>query len=31
MFWMACAELFAFNNGNEWMVAHYLFANKKPG
>ncbi len=31
MFWMACAELFAFNNGNEWMVAHYLFSNKKPG
>lgn len=31
MFWMACAELFAFNNGNEWLVAHYLFQNKKPG
>jgi cyclopropane-fatty-acyl-phospholipid synthase len=31
MFWMACAELFAFNNGNEWFVAHYLFQNKKPG
>lgn len=31
MFWMACAELFAFNDGNDWMVAHYLFSNKKLG
>ncbi|MGC6455059.1 MAG: SAM-dependent methyltransferase [Coraliomargaritaceae bacterium] len=28
MFYMACSELFAFNNGNEWMVMHYRFAKK---
>ncbi len=28
MFYMACAELFGLRNGNEWMVAHYLFENK---
>lgn len=28
IFYMSCAELFGLRNGNEWMVAHYLFDNK---
>lgn len=31
LFFMACEELFAFNNGNEWQVYHYLFSKKNDG
>ncbi|WP_372017440.1 SAM-dependent methyltransferase [Pseudoxanthomonas sp. 10H] len=29
MFWMACAELFGYDRGRQWMVAHYLFAPRR--
>ncbi|UGB44458.1 cyclopropane-fatty-acyl-phospholipid synthase family protein [Frateuria edaphi] len=28
MFWMACAELFGYDNGNEWLVGHYRFSRR---
>jgi cyclopropane-fatty-acyl-phospholipid synthase len=29
IFWMACAELFAYDRGRQWGVAHYLFKKKE--
>ena len=28
IFFMSCSELFGYNEGNEWMVAHYLFIKR---
>jgi cyclopropane-fatty-acyl-phospholipid synthase len=30
MFFMACAELFKFNDGNQWGVGHYVFQKPTP-
>jgi cyclopropane-fatty-acyl-phospholipid synthase len=29
IFFMSCAELFGYSNGNEWLVAHYLFSKQR--
>lgn len=28
MFWMACAELFGLDEGNQWLVGHYRFVRR---
>ena len=28
MFWMACAELFGYDDGHEWLVGHYRFSRR---
>ena len=30
VFLLSCQELFSFNNGNEWMVGHFVFRNRRP-
>lgn len=30
IFWMACAELFGYAQGSEWLIAHYLFKRAAP-
>jgi cyclopropane-fatty-acyl-phospholipid synthase len=31
MFFMACSELFGFDDGGQWMVAHYRFVKDSDG
>jgi len=28
VFYLSCAELFGYNHGQEWVVAHYLFKRR---